>query len=656
MSISLQSEFDSKIPFWTLSGNSNVLKVYTEKNEEKVGSIRLTEEIGNKIRAILGKVTTEEITFDLDGKPLKVMLLGRKVDESKWEGYLCEEANAMLLATKLSESNSFIETILSQVNSLVTVIDRKGNFLRVSKYFEEFSGKKESELIGKNAQAMFMSKEQGEASLKNIASFYKENVGVEVVRPIIIDGKEYQIHWRNILIKDWTCDKQYLICAGTDITKQIQANKELEMLSKQDVLTELWNRNALEAYVKELIDKDQKFSLIFLDFNEFKMVNDTYGHNTGDRLLKAFAKKSTQLRGFDFVSRIGGDEFLLVCKDPDNRLEEALNELQSSFTDSIIEKPSVRAKFSTGVVTFPTHGTNYEDLFRRVDLAMYHAKRAGLKEPFLFQETLEKEILKLSWLEENFQKALDNEEFFIVLQPKFCVKSNSLCGSEALVRWKSSARGGMVFPDEFIPFAEKHGYIEKLGDKVIELSCKELRNFLDLGHSISVSVNISAKQLESTHVVDVIMENLEKYAIPADLFQIELTETAVAKDSSIVKKILTTLRGCGIKVNLDDFGKGESSLFLLSETEIDILKIDKSFIDKIHTPKGYALLRGIISSAKGLDLTIVAEGVETQEQLDIIKGLDIEQGQGYLYSRPVPAKDFLTLLEKEKERLKSITQ
>ena len=384
------------------------------------------------------------------------------------------------------------------------------------------------------------------------------------------------------------------------------------------------------------------------------MVNDTYGHSTGDRLLKAFAQKAKDIPSIEFVARIGGDEFLLVCKNPDEKLDLALQQLTAACAEPIVEKPSIRAKFSTGVVTYPTHGENYEDLFRRVDLAMYHAKRSGLKEAYLFQESLEKEILKLSWLEENFQPALDNDEFFIVLQPKFCVSTNALCGSEALVRWKSSVKGSMVFPDEFIPFAEKYGYIEKLGDRVIELSCQELRKFLDLGLSTNVSVNISAKQLESFHVVDVIMDNLEKYNIPANLFQIELTETAVAKDSAIVKKILSSLRNCGIKVNLDDFGKGESSLFLLSETEIDILKIDKSFIDKIHTPKGYALLRGIISSAKGLDLIIVAEGVETQEQLDIIKSLDIEQGQGYLYSRPVPAADFLKLLEKEQARLQSL--
>lgn len=654
MSISLQSEFDSKIPFWTLSGDSNVLKIYTEKDEEKVGSIRLTDAIGSKIRSILGKVTTEEISFDISGEPLNVMLLGRKVDENKWEGYLCEKANAMLLATKLSESNSFIETILSQVNSLVAIIDQKGYFLKVNKYLEEFTGKKEADLIGKNAQSLFMSKDQAAASLKNIASFYKENVGVEVIRPIIINGEEFQIHWRNILIKDWTCDKQYLICAGTDITKQVRAHEKLQILSKQDVLTSLWNRNALEEYVKDLISKQEKFSLIFLDFNEFKMVNDTYGHSTGDRLLKAFSQKAMEIADIEFVARIGGDEFLLVCKNPDEKLESALHQLVQSCADPIVEKPSIRAKFSTGVVTYPTHGENYEDLFRRVDLAMYHAKRSGLKEAFLFQESLEKEILKLGWLEENFQPALDNDEFFILLQPKFCVRTNALCGSEALVRWKSSVKGSMVFPDEFIPFAEKYGYIEKLGDRVIELACKELRNFIDKGYSTNVSVNISAKQLESFHVVDVIMANLEKYNIPANLFQIELTETAVAKDSAIVKKILSTLRSCGIKVNLDDFGKGESSLFLLSETEIDILKIDKSFIDKIHTPKGYALLQGIISSAKGLELDIVAEGVETQEQLDIIKRLDIEQGQGYLYSRPIPATDFLALLEKEHKKSNAI--
>ena len=443
----------------------------------------------------------------------------------------------------------------------------------------------------------------------------------------------------------------------TDITAQKELLHKVEMMAKEDFLTGLPNRRALEeqleAIIEEASNTSEKFAVIFLDMDRFKYINDTLGHTIGDKVVQEIANRLNEYKeAGHFVSRVGGDEFILIFR----HIEE-LNELRE-IAQHLLEKvrqPFVVEEFELvlscciGVTLYPTDGEDKATLMKNADAAMYRAKELGKNDYQIFTQNMNVKVYQQYTLERDMRKALTNGELTVFYQAKVKPRNNLLVGAEALIRWEHPT-WGMVSPGEFIPIAEETGLIHEMGDLVIEMVCKQIREWLDSDVPVvPVSVNISPLRFLRKALVETVKEILEKYNIPGELLEFEITETSLFHNEELVLRSVNELRDLGIKIALDDFGTGYSSMTRLKDFDLDVLKIDRSFIKDVEQCKKSAIiLDSLLLIGKGLNIDVVVEGVETEEQLQLLKQKGCEIIQGYIFSKPIPAVDFTPLLMKKK--------
>jgi diguanylate cyclase (GGDEF)-like protein/PAS domain S-box-containing protein len=443
-----------------------------------------------------------------------------------------------------------------------------------------------------------------------------------------------------------------------DITKQYKIEQEISHLAKHDPLTGLANRFYLEDQLKDLIYNAQRqksrFALLFLDLDHFKYINDTLGHDIGDKLLQEVANRiKPNIRHADIFARIGGDEFVIVITDiDDDYLTIIVNKIIGLMRKTWhIDTHELKVSTSIGIALYPRDATSMLELMKKADIAMYKSKESGRDNFNFFTDELNVKIHKEMQLEQEMSSALLKNQFVLYYQPKQKLFDNNLIGAEALIRWEHP-KLGLIYPDSFISLAESTGFIVKLGRWVIKEACCAIARFnkYDVKHKLHVSVNVSTRQLQNDDVYEVIKEALIENNISASQLFIEITESLMIQNSKTIIKILENIASLGVHICMDDFGTGYSSLSYLNKLPISSLKIDKSFVNDIpRNGNDKIILNTIIAMGKALQINIIAEGVEEEYQRQYLLKSGCLYYQGYLFSKPVAEENYINILKGRKK-------
>lgn len=447
--------------------------------------------------------------------------------------------------------------------------------------------------------------------------------------------------------------------------KYTEARARAEVVEKfayTDSLTQLPNRLALntllDKLIKEAAEKQEKLAVFFIDLDNFKVVNDTLGHAAGDALLSQVADRlRNTARQHDMLARISGDEFVVVMQgfESNQHVELLARRLQAALVIPFsVSGQSLSVTASIGVSLFPEQGEDAVALLRHADSAMYRAKRAGKNGVKHYQGDADAELEKRRTLEKDMSIALAENQFELHYQPIFDLKTNLIRKAEALLRWKHPMLG-WVSPAEFIPLAEETGFITKLGTWVLNTACEQAKEWRRLGwDDACVTVNISPLQFTQPNFYQEVVNVLEASGLPPEGLELEITEGIMLHGSENVLGTLAKLRRLGVSIALDDFGTGYSSLAYLRDLPIDSIKIDRSFIRDLGTPYKapqfpLALVSTIVDLANYLDIKVVAEGIETSSQRDLLVDLECHLGQGYYFAKPMPAEGFRAVVFKESQ-------
>jgi diguanylate cyclase (GGDEF)-like protein/PAS domain S-box-containing protein len=425
-----------------------------------------------------------------------------------------------------------------------------------------------------------------------------------------------------------------------DVTDTIDYQKGIEKMAFTDSLTKTFNRNQLMSDLRKLTfeienNNNLKLATMFLDLDNFKNINDVYGHTTGDGILELIAKRLKKFSGEDVsVYRFGGDEFALIIKNHNkNMLKNKANNILKSFKDPIfyMDKPFYITA-SIGICPYPECASSPDGLLRNSDIAMYNAKSKGKNSFVMFEEAMHKSTITKRKIEESLNHAIDKEEFFLVFQPKIEISTGKVYGFESLIRWRLS-KNKIVAPYKFIPIAEERGLIENIDHWVIRNVFKTVAEWTKKGYDFNIiSINLSPMTLNE-NIVPYLRKMSEIYLVSPDKIQIEVTENVLIESYEMTSKLISDIRKMGYTVALDDFGKGYSSLSHLKNLPIDILKIDKLFVDEIVNDESIVDL--IIEIGQRYKMKIVAEGVERKDQLDVLTSYGCDYYQGYYHSKPM---------------------
>ncbi|MFE0557514.1 EAL domain-containing protein [Paenibacillus sp. NPDC058910] len=410
----------------------------------------------------------------------------------------------------------------------------------------------------------------------------------------------------------------------------------LEKLAYQDTITGLPNRNEMNRFF-EANPETEKITILFLDLDQFKAINDTLGHNVGDLLVQEVGKRLRQfIRGGQQVFRIGGDEFLVILKQSDPNYAQRLADdiLQQIKNVYHIDGNELYVTASIGISIGSVHSSDRTTLLKNADTAMYKAKGLGKNQQCLYDEEMGLQEVRKMELEKDLQRALELKEFFIVYQPKWNVQSDRLVGFEALLRWKHP-RLGVISPLEFIPIAEETGLIIPMTRWTLEEACKQCRIWQERGIVQPVSVNLSIRLFHGDNLLELIQNVLDQADLEPRLLELEIAESMVLHDVNDIIRQLGNIRSLGVKVSMDDFGTGYSSIGLLDRIPIDALKLDRQFTNDLDTPSKRAIVNAIVLMAENLNLDVIAEGVENKEHIDFLTGLGCHVMQGYYYGKPM---------------------
>lgn len=445
-----------------------------------------------------------------------------------------------------------------------------------------------------------------------------------------------------------------------------KAEEKILFLAYYDSLTSLPNRVLFKDRLNQTLLIAQRhqriLAILFLDLDNFKRINDTLGHPAGDELLKQVADRlSNYIRKSDSISRystdefsavvarLGGDEFTILLTEiaqVHDTIKVAQRILDAIAQPFDIEGQEVFITASIGIAIYPIDGEDVDSLLKNCDTAMYHAKNEGRNNYKFYEQSLNKTALDILALENNLRKALDKQEFRVYYQPRIDIRTRNVVGFEALIRWRHSQKG-IIPPSEFIPIAEETGLIIPIGEWVLNEACKQNKTWQAAGFApVFISVNLSGKQFKQQNLIKVIDHAMSEVRLDPKYLELEITESII-QDTKSTADILRELRNLGLKIAVDDFGTGYSSLSYLRRFPLDTLKIDRSFVKDIaKDPDSEAIVKAIIAMAHCLKLKVIAEGVETEEQLKFLSDEGCDEFQGYLISPPLPADEVVRFLAK----------
>ncbi len=480
-----------------------------------------------------------------------------------------------------------------------------------------------------------------------------EEVAVEAMR---LGAHDYLM--KNNLIRLVPAIQRELHDANERYARRI-AEQTLRHQAYHDVLTGLPNRWLLRdrmeqalAYVRK---KDLQMGVLFLDLDRFKNLNDTLGHLVGDHLLRAVADRLKKvLSAWDTIARLGGDDFVLLLPDIKEKsaLEDKAKELLALFEVPFeLSGKSIYLDVSIGIATYPDNGQDSDTLLKNAEATMYYAKTQGGKNYQFCSGDIQTATVDRFTIENELRVAIKNSELLLHYQPQFSLEDDSITGVEVLVRWQHPLRG-MTPPDKFIPVAEDSGLIIPLGEWVLQQTVHDIARMREAGISLKrVAVNFSARQLYHHDTQDSLRKLLATGNLAANVLEVEITESGIMQNPELAAENLITMKSIGVGVAIDDFGTGYSSLAYLKRFPIDVLKIDRAFIRDITMNSDDAsIVKAILALAKALNLRVIAEGLETQAQYDYLKELGCNEGQGYMYARPMPFEDLVKFIHAKNQK------
>lgn len=560
----------------------------------------------------------------------------------------------LLLRKQNRKLNIMNQIMISKTRNAIIITDANGRVLEFNEFAEKISESKRNEIIGTSA--------------------FNAPVTGNLFKNVLTNGKQYN----NVEMKFENQDEQFVCLVDIqpihdenlnmigafgqfrDITERYLAEEKYNYLAYHDELTGLPNRLYFKEILNEYIDNKmceyRNMSLIFLDLDKLKMINDKFGHSKGDLLIKEAANMLKEcLNKDDHVFRMGGDEFVLLCFDIKNKKQatELAEKIINAFNRTIVmDDHHLHITPSLGIVLYKDNPANFEDCLIYADNAMYKAKSNGRNGYVIYDSILEESYKDKLTLKMDIEKALENNEFILHYQPQVDIKNGKIIGVEALIRWEHKEKG-IIFPDKFITIAEETGLISKIGEWVLREASSQMKKWQEINlPPIKVAVNLSAQQFPKSDLTQIIKNILAETKLAPEYLELEITESMTMEVDHAIKT-LNELKDLGVKISIDDFGTGYSSLNYLKRFSIDSLKIDRSFIKDIMNDENDAnIIDTIISMAHNLKLEVIAEGVEDKEQLRFLQLRYCNFVQGYYFSRPLSADVF----EKEFYRLQKEIQ
>ncbi len=618
----------------------------------RVSDLVLPEEmeaLRDKIRMKMPVSAYETAIVDKHGHAIPVEV---STAETLWRGLRADlvifrdvsERRYAELALRASEER--YRMLVEHQSDFIVKADHEGNLLFVSPSFCEFTGTDETELIGSpfmdiihDEDRILVREARENTHAHPYACRYEHRMDVA--------GEIRWLAWsEKAVLADGRI--QAVVAVGCDISRRKSAEEEIQKLAYYDVLTNLPNRALLHDRLNQAIAQaardNRNVGVLFLDLDHFKNINDTMGHNIGDRLLCAIAGRIEQsLRKTDTLSRLGGDEFVIALPAV-NKEEDILtvaNNILAALSAPIrLDGIELYTSASIGIAVYPEDGHDVDTLLKHADMAMYKAKDHGRNNSQFFSHEMYEKATERLMLENDLRKACDRGELFLEFQPQINILTGKIVGVESLVRWQHPLLG-LVPPLRFIPLAEETGLINPIGHWILRSACQQAMKWRAAGlPAVRVGVNISACQFAQQDFLENVQAIISDVGLPTDWLDIELTESAIMSDVDRSAHVLSELKDSGISISIDDFGTGYSSLSRLKRFPLDRLKIDRSFVTKVHEdPNDAAIAEAIISMSHSLGLTVIAEGIELREQLTFLAGRGCDEMQGFLLSVPLSADE-----------------
>ena len=562
------------------------------------------------------------------------------------------EAQVKQKVVQLTQAQAFLDTIVDNVP--VTIFVRElpeCRFVLVNRQVEKLVGVSRDKILGRTVTEVF----PGPAA-RNIQEH--DQMQLRSHEPILLEEVPVPTHSQGtritiatgLAIRDADDTPRYLVNVVQDITDRRRAEAQIEHMAHHDPLTDLPNRTAFNVALASTLtsakQKGESFAVMCIDLDRFKEVNDVFGHAVGDGLLCEIAKRLHEASGSAFLARLGGDEFTIICAGGSQpTAAEALADrlFEAIAGDIEIGGQILHSGMTIGVAVFPADGRDAEALQANADAALYRAKTEARGSVRFFEPAMDKHLRERRALQQDLRSALSRHEIALYYQPQAAI-DGKVTGFEALVRWQHPTRG-TVPPGDFIPLAEESGLIFPLGDWILREACREAASW---SRPLSVAVNLSPVQFRHGDLPALVHSVLLETGLAATRLEIEITEGVLIDDFSRAVSILRRLKSLGVRIAMDDFGTGYSSLSYLQSFPFDKIKIDQAFIANLdRNPQAAAIIRAVIGLGHGLDLPVVAEGVETKEQLSFLQRESCNEIQGYLVGRPAPIERYAGLIGRE---------
>ena len=613
-------------------------------------SFLVVKRIIDKIKYIRSAMTTMQLEHKFN-QPLKAIGNDEITD-------MVIAFNQMLAERNKSESEQRISAAVFKYASEAIMITNASNEIEtVNPAFCHISGYSAEEVLGKPPNILNSGKHDSHFYQKMWQSLEQDNSWQGEIWNKRKNGEIYPEFLAISVVRDQDKKPLQYISLFSDITKHKKYEEDIWLQANYDSLTGLPNRDffldRLHNVLNENIGGDNEIALLFIDLDRFKFVNDTWGHSSGDELLQLAAiRLKNCMREKDTVARFGGDEFVVLLIGLSNRfaIERVVKNILTSLSSPFHLRNNNEAVVSAsiGVTVGPVDGENVELLLKNADTAMYQAKAAGRNTFQFFTKSMNEVVSKRMGIEQALRQAIKRQEFVLHYQPVVLLDNGEIIGAEALIRWQHPDKG-LIYPDSFIEIAEEAGLIEPIGQWVIEQACADLRHWHDLGIKIQVAVNVSSrqcKQTSQTPIKDIIKKALKVNNIAPSSLKIEITENLLMDNSEEMKTTLQDIRSLGVAIYMDDFGTGYSSLSYLKHFPIDVLKIDRSFIEgSIDDKTDASLVEAVVLIGHSLSLKLVGEGIETKQHYDYLRSLGCDYGQGYFISKPIVSTALITLCQ-----------
>jgi diguanylate cyclase (GGDEF)-like protein/PAS domain S-box-containing protein len=555
----------------------------------------------------------------------------------------------------VEQSMQTLSSAVEQSNSAVLIADNDGMIQYVNPRYMQITGYQATDLVGERAELLF---DSDVTDSENRTLWECVRAGQTWEASLSSHRRNGERFWQSVAaspIFDESRNLNHIVLNIEDVSEQRKTHAKMEKLAFYDPLTGLENRrlfkDRLDQCLKQVKRNKLMMSLLFLDLDQFKRINDTLGHDAGDDLLCTVARRIKRcVRETDIVARLGGDEFTILLPElKDSRsAAHVANKILKALSKPIqLGAQEVLVSASIGITMAPDDSLNASVLMRNADLAMYRAKDQGRDNFQFFTDDMNIESVARMSLENELRLAVANDDFVVYYQPQIDLKRKVVCGFEALVRWKH-VEFDMIPPDRFIPVAEETGLIVQLGEIVLRKACIQLKQLEASGITdLTVAVNLSARQFRDKNLVNMVKGILAETNLDAKYLELEITESMLMDNIDQAIDILQQLKALGLTVSIDDFGTGYSSLSYLTRLPIDKLKVDRSFVCNLpHDASHMAITTTIIAMAQQLNLDVIAEGVETNEQVEFLMNKHCNVFQGYLFSVPVPAQEIAPCLER----------